>query len=127
MEEQKNINDQIKEEVIEAEKVVGSEKLEINEHKALAVIGYIVPVLFFIPLMTEAKKNSFAMFHANQHLVLLISWFAISVVGIIPLLGWLIVFVGGILLVALSVVGIINAAGSKMKALPIIGEIIVLK
>jgi hypothetical protein len=47
---------------------------DIEKNKALAIIGYILPILFFIPLLNDQSKNSpFAKFHANQQLVLLIA------------------------------------------------------
>ncbi len=95
--------------------------------KILAIVGYIIPVLFFIPLITEAKNNPFAKFHANQQLTLLI-WYVIgNVVVIIPVLGWIASPIMWVIGVVLAIIGIINAAGGTMKRLPIIGRYELLK
>jgi len=65
-----------------------ADKADAESNKALAIVGYIIPILFFIPLINESSKNSpFAKFHANQQLVLLIAAFIVQVVGVvIPIL-----------------------------------------
>jgi len=96
----------------------------VEEYKALAIIGYVVPILFFIPLLTEAKDNQFAKFHANQQLNLLIAGFIVSTVGtFIPFLGWFIILpLGSLVLLILAIMGIINVVKGEMKELPIIGK-----
>lgn len=106
----------------------GSEK-DANDNKAMAIIGYIIPILFFIPLLGEAKSSPFAKFHANQQLVLLLACVAVNLVGgIIPFLGWFIILpLGTIALIVLAIIGIINAAKGEKKALPLIGGIELIK
>ena len=51
----------------------------ISDHKMYAILGYILPFLFFLPLLSESSKNNpFARFHANQQLILLIILAAIG-------------------------------------------------
>ncbi len=96
---------------------------DTEQHKVFAIVGYIIPIIFFIPMLSESgKKSAFAMFHANQQLVLLITW----------LVGWvtsfiLIGFFISIFAFILMIIGIINAAGGHMKKLPLIGSITILK
>jgi len=98
---------------------------DINENKAMAVLAYI---LFFIPLLA-AKESKFAMYHANQGLVLFLSAMAVNVVGsIIPVLGWFFILtLGNLAVIVLAVLGIINAAKGEEKPLPLIGGIKLLK
>jgi uncharacterized membrane protein len=97
-------------------------KSDAEANKAMAIIGYIVPILFFIPLVTEAKNSPFAKFHANQQLNLLLAGVAVNVVGMIPVLGWFIVLpLGSIILIVFVIMGIINSAKGEMKKLPLIG------
>ena len=86
-------------------------------------MGYIIPILFFIPLVTDAKNSPFAKFHANQQLNLLIAAVVVNVVGgIIPFIGWFIILpLGSIFLIVVAIMGIINAAKGEMKELPLIG------
>ena len=102
---------------------------DVDKNKPMAIIGYIVSILFFIPLVTEAKNSPFAKFHANQQLVLLIGWVVVNLVGgMIPILGWLIILpLGNIFLLVLAIMGIINAAKGEMKPLPVIGKINLIK
>ena len=95
---------------------------DAEKNKMMAIIGYIIPILFFIPLVTEAKNSSFAKFHANQRLNLLIAAIVVNVVGgIIPFLGWFIILpIGSIIIIVLAIMGIINAAKGAMKRLPMI-------
>lgn len=98
-----------------------------GQHKLWAIVGYIIPILFFIPLISDAKHNAFAKFHANQQLNLLLLWVAINVIAIIPLLGWLVFMVGAIAGLVFMIMGIMNAASGKMKELPLIGKFALIK
>jgi len=102
---------------------------DADKNKAMAIVGYIIPILFFIPLVTDAKNSPFAKFHSNQQLVLLLAAIAVNVVGgIIPFLGWFIILpFGSIALIILAIIGIINAAKGEMKKLPVIGGISIIK
>lgn len=90
--------------------------------KILAIVGYIFPILFFVPLLMDMKSRTFSRFHANQQLVLLIWYVIANVIGIVPVLGWLINFVMVIAGLVFAIMGIMNAAKNEMKALPIIGK-----
>lgn len=96
---------------------------DAEKNKAMAIVGYIIPILFFIPLVSDAKNSPFAKFHANQQLNLLLGWVVVNVVGgIIPIIGWFIIWpLGTIFLVVMMIMGIINASKGEMKELPLIG------
>jgi uncharacterized membrane protein len=96
---------------------------DVDKNKALAIVGYIIPILFFVPLVSDAKNSPYAKFHANQQLNLLISWVVVEIVGgIIPVLGWFIILpLGTIFLLIVMIMGIINASKGEMKPLPLIG------
>jgi len=101
---------------------------DVGDHKLYAILGYILPFLFFLPMVQDSSKNNaFARFHANQQLILLAVWLAVYVLttvmysmfmmGIYALTSLLNV---GILV--LAVIGIINAAQGEMKELPLVGK-----
>jgi uncharacterized membrane protein len=120
---------------------------DAQENKGMAVVAYI---LFFIPLLTGAHKNSpFVKYHANQGTVLFLlalawgivngiltailgailinpatwysgSWGAYGLITTVLSLLWLIPAI-------LCVVGIINAVNGRMKPLPVIGGINIIK
>jgi len=96
---------------------------DVEKNKALAIVGYIIPILFFIPLVSDAKNSPYAKFHANQQLNLLISWVVVEIIGgMIPVLGWFIILpFGTIFLFVVMIMGIVNASKGEMKTLPLIG------
>jgi uncharacterized membrane protein len=102
----------------------------VGDNKALAIIGYIIPILFFIPLVTGAKDNEFAKYHANQQLNLLLFLVIGHAVGgalAFIMIGFLIlpiVNIGGIILIIL---GVINVVNGEMKELPVIGKFRLIK
>lgn len=101
-----------------------NESTDAGNAKAFGIIGYIIPILFFLPLvMEDSKNNPFAKFHANQQLTLLLYWVAINIIAIIPVLGWIVWFFGWIFGVVLAVMGIVNVSNDKQKELPLIGGI----
>lgn len=98
---------------------------DVEDNKVIAALAYIV---FFLPLIV-AKDSEFGKFHANQGLLLLLLGFIVSIVGsIIPLIGWFIIGpVGGLFVLALGIIGVVNALGGVEKELPLIGHFRILK
>jgi uncharacterized membrane protein len=119
----------MEEQTNQTQNVPQGDKADVEKNKAMAIVGYIIPILFFIPLISDGKNSPFAKFHANQQLVLLIAAVVINVVGgIIPFLGWFIILpLGCIFLLVVAIMGIINASKGEMKKLPLIGGIEILK
>lgn len=95
---------------------------DADKHKAFAILGYIIPILFFIPMLSEeGKKSQFAMFHANQQLIQLIAWVVSGVLTFV-LIGFLLY----IFCFIVMIMGIISAAQGTMKPAPLIGGIKIL-
>lgn len=95
----------------------------------MAVIAYI---LFFIPLLTEDKKDPFVRYHVRQGLAL----FALAIViflfngmiyNIFPLSMWyfarLISWLLNIAVLVFFILGVKNALSHKEEPLPLIGKI----
>lgn len=91
---------------------------QTNENRTLMAILSYVGILVLIPLLTDAKSDSFVKFHIKQGLVLLITSVLVSVISWIPVIGW----AAGMAVFVLFIIGIVNAAGGKEQALPIIGQ-----
>lgn len=103
---------------------------DVEKNKAMAIVGYIIPILFFVPLVTEAKDSPFAKFHANQQLNLLLFWvvgYIVSSILIIVLIGLILMPLVMIAALVFMIMGIINAAKGEMKALPLIGGFKIIK
>lgn len=90
---------------------------DVEKNKGVAIVAYIV---FFIPLLA-AKDSQYAMYHANQGLLLFLAAIAVNIVGaMIPFLGWMIVSpLGNIAVFVFAVIGIMNAAKGEQKPLPL--------
>lgn len=113
-------------------KTTGSKTPKANEPdennlKMISALGYL-GILFFVPMLMF-PKSKFAMFHANQALLLLIAALIIQTVGwVIPVIGWFVVIpLGSIFLLVLFIMGVINAFGGKMQRLPVIGGYDIIK
>jgi uncharacterized membrane protein len=103
---------------------------EIEDGKVMAILAYII---FLVPLLA-ARDKKYAMFHTEQALVLLITWFVIYIAftilsiiisNISSTLGCGLSILSIIIWVAFLVfwlLGLINAIGGKLKELPIIGS-----
>lgn len=97
---------------------------DIEKNKTMAGLSYL---LFFLPLIT-CPESGYAKFHANQSLVLLIAAIAGNVIlGIIPIIGWMLLPFFGIGVLILGIMGLINGFGGKAKRLPLIGKFTILK
>ncbi|MBI5848668.1 MAG: hypothetical protein HZB31_12125 [Nitrospirae bacterium] len=115
------------------EEITQFDAQDVEKNKVLAIVGYIFPILFFIPLVTDAKNSLYAKFHVNQQLILLIFGFAGGIgLGIIsfilafipvmgPLMAMLLMPVFWFACLALMIMGIINAANGGTKKLPVVG------
>jgi uncharacterized membrane protein len=102
---------------------------DIEQNKAMALVGYIIPILFFVPMLSE-KKSPFGMFHANQQLVFFLFssiGTTVSIILMAALIGFLLLPLVGIASMVFMIMGIINASNGEMKPLPLIGGISILK
>jgi uncharacterized membrane protein len=109
---------------------------DAQDNKMMAILAYII---FFIPLLTGAYKTSpFAKFHTNQGTVLAIASVAYgiaygiltAILAFIPVIGWLLILLLGLasfIIPIFCILGIINAVNGKMKPLPLVGGITIIK
>lgn len=104
-----------------------------SEQLSFSVIGYILPFLFFLPLIDEKTKHDPAVrFHANQQLILLIIVGGVyflhsTILMALSSLGYLIMQVLSLAVVVLIIIGALNAHKGKMKELPYVGQFRILK
>lgn len=91
---------------------------EYHKNTGMAVVAYL---LFFVPLLTDAKDDPFVKFHVKQGFVVFLASVLVSVLSFIPpvmLFSWILHI--GILI--LAILGIINALNHKEEPLPLIGQ-----
>jgi uncharacterized membrane protein len=123
---------------VEFSDIMGTpEALEVNPddveaNRMMGVLAYLGP-LCFLPLVT-AKDSPYAKYHANQGFVVLLVWIALSI--LLYIVGLFVAMLPGFLSIlnavfalaylgplALTILGIINAAAGKCVPLPFIGSI----
>ena len=101
---------------------------DAEQNKVMAIIAYI---LFFVPLLAGAhNKSPFVKYHTNQGTVLFLFSLAAQIVAsvlVVVVIGCLLMPLFSLASLALLVMGIINAANGKMKPLPLIGNITIIK
>lgn len=97
---------------------------QVDKGKACAVLAYILVGIIWFFADEKMRKNNYAKFHVKQGIVLLIASIVINVVGvIIPFIGWFIILpLGGLFILVLWIIGLINAGSGKENALPLIGQ-----
>lgn len=92
--------------------------------KNTAIIAYITLIGLIIAFVQNAeKKNAFAAYHIRQSLGLMCTGFALAVVNIIPVLGWLISIIGMFVLLILWILGLMNAINGKETPVPVLGNL----
>ena len=111
----------------EPEAAEASAPADTQEGKVFAILSYALSFVslpfFLVPLIM--RNNAFALYHAKQSLMIWLAGIAVSIVSIIltaicigPILG----LVGGVFLLVLNVMGLVNAAKCEAKPLPLIGK-----
>ncbi|KJS20893.1 MAG: membrane protein [Clostridiaceae bacterium BRH_c20a] len=90
----------------------------------MAGLAYLI---FFLPLIV-CPESKYAKFHANQGLLLFIVAIVGNIVlGMIPIIGWMIMPLYAIGILIIGIMGLINGFGGKAKRLPIFGKYNILK
>jgi|SRR5690554_1661774 len=95
----------------------------VAEGKNIATIAYITLIGLIIAFVqNNEKKNAFAFFHIRQSLGLCVTGLALSIIGIIPILGWIVYIIGLFVLIYMWIIGLMNAINSKEKTVPFLGN-----
>jgi uncharacterized membrane protein len=92
---------------------------QVSKGKPIAIIMYIIPILFFIPLVADDYKNEYGKFHANQALLILI----IEIISSVLSFTIIVPFVLGIVSLVFIILGIVSACNGTSQPLPVIGQI----
>lgn len=97
---------------------------DIEKNKVVSALAYII---FFLPLII-CSDSPFGKYHANQGLLLLLVSIAGNIIlGIIPIIGWVLIPLFSLAVLVFAILGIVNAAGGKAKELPLFGKFRIIK
>lgn len=100
------------------------EQPDIDSNKTIAGLAYLI---FFLPLLV-CPQSKYARFHANQALLLLIVAIGGNIIlGIIPIIGWILIPLFALAIFILAIMGLINGFRGKAKRLPVLGKFDILK
>ena len=105
---------------------------DIQANRGIAWLSYLGP-LFLVPLLSR-KTSKFCRFHVNQGVILCIIYVACSVLasifGSLGKFGTILKFPLAIVQIVVGVfaiIGVVNAAKGRVKELPIVGGIKIIK
>lgn len=105
---------------VQAKPVMAFDPKDVAENKIIAALSYI-GILCLVPLLAK-KDSKFCQEHGKQGLVLFIASIVLYVVGIIPVLGWLVAFIGGIALLVVAVIAFIKCLMGEFWEVPVLGQ-----
>jgi len=94
-----------------------------SDGKNIATIAYLTLIgLVIAYVMNNDKKTEFGAYHIRQSIGLIAAAIAISIIAMVPFIGWIISIVGSLALLYLWVMGLVNAINEKMEPIPWIGK-----
>ena len=98
--------------------------------KVTSIVSYITIIGWIIAYLAGEKEE--AKFHLNQSLVinlasLINSWVLGAILGFIPFVGPIVSWIISILILILWILGLVAAIKQEEKAVPILGQIKILK
>jgi len=92
---------------------------DVEKNKTMAGLAYFI---FFLPLVV-CPESRFGKFHANQALVLLLVYIAVSVaLTFVPVIGWFILPFFALFVLVLAIIGLLNGLNGRARELPLIGK-----
>jgi uncharacterized membrane protein len=98
----------------------GGQKMSSNNDTLLSVLSYIGPLVIVSYIMP--KKSPTVIFHVKQGVVLLVIEIAVWFIGMLVWMLWPLLQIVNVATLVLSIIGIVNAVGGKMKELPLVGR-----
>jgi len=93
-----------------------------TEDKTVAVVSYLTLIGFIIAIVIHTnKKTKLGAFHLRQMLGLILTQICLSVILIIPILGWIAFPLLMIGIFVLWIMGLLAALKGELKPLPLLG------
>lgn len=91
---------------------------DIEQNKLYGILGYLIPVLFFLPAVS-LKNSPAAKFISNQQFILFILLLATIPLSIIPIIK-IIAALARLVISILLIWGIVDSANNRVRKLPLI-------
>lgn len=94
-----------------------------TQDKTIAIVAYLTVIGLVVALvMNNDKKDPFSTYHIRQSLGIILTSIALSLINVIPILGWIVSLIGVFVLLYMWIIGLLNAVNGRMKPVPILGE-----
>lgn len=94
-----------------------------SSNNQMAIIAYITIIGLIVAIIdNKDKKDEMVAFHIRQSAGIAGCGIALFVISIIPILGWIIWFVGIFVLLYMWIMGLVNSAKPVKKPVPILGH-----
>lgn len=97
----------------------------IGESQIWAFLAVFLGLIGFILVLLAKRNDKYAMYYAKQSLVLMIAgillWI-VSVVTMFILVGFILAPVGGLIMLVLWIIALINSLSGSEKPTPLIGK-----
>lgn len=93
--------------------------------KTTSIVAYLTWIGTLIAFCAGDKEG--AKFHINQALVIIIAQIVLSIITIIPVIGWIVGGLGSIFVLVCWIIGLIAAIQQEEKEVPLLGKIKILK
>jgi uncharacterized membrane protein len=95
-----------------------------GEDKTVAIIAYLTLIGFIAAaIIHSSKKTKLGAFHLRQMLGFILTTFAVVVLIVIPIVGWLLIPVFYVGMLVFWVMGLIAAINGQMKPMPVVGPL----
>jgi uncharacterized membrane protein len=100
---------------------------DANKSGVFAVFAYLIPVLFFLPYVSD-NNSAYCKFHSNQSFIWLITVIALGIlsmiIGIIPVIGFIVKRIAfPLIILAIDLAFIIGSLKGKAYKLPFVGDL----
>jgi uncharacterized membrane protein len=94
-----------------------------TQDKTIAIVAYLTVIGLVVAfVLNNEKKDPFATYHIKQSLGLVLTSIALSLINVIPVLGWIVSLVGAFILLYMWIIGLLNAINGRERPVPILGE-----
>lgn len=98
-----------------------------DDERLFAFLCYLISIIgVLIVLATKNERGEFSIYHAKQGMTLfiaaIIAWIVAAILGFIPIMGLIIGWILWIAILALWIIGMVNALNGKEVPLPLIGQ-----
>ena len=89
----------------------------------IGIVSYITLIGLIVAfILNSTNKDPFASFHIRQSLGIFATSILISILAMIPFIGWVLAIVASLLILVMWIMGLISAVGGEMKPVPVLGE-----